>query len=222
MTDIRDPDAAPEVAESAGGPRRSSSARAVWRAVFRGAGWGCSALVALTVLVIFVVPGVTGAQRYSIVGSSMEPTLPLGALVVVRPTDAVDIEVGEIITFQLRSGEPTVATHRVVGVALGGDGARMLRTKGDNNDAADADPVRPEQVRGVVMYSLPLLGYINAVITPQMQAWMLPIVVIGLFCYAGWMFIGAWRDRRKRGGSMSDDSRRSAPGPRHPDPGALG
>ena len=47
--------------------------------------------------------------------SSMEPGLPPGTLVIVKPIDPVDVRIGTVITYQLESGKPTVVTHRDCG-----------------------------------------------------------------------------------------------------------
>jgi len=86
------------------------------RHVVRAVSWvvllGATALVTLAVL----VPRVAGATPYTVLTGSMSPAYPPGTLVVVRPVDLADVRVGDVVTYQLRSGEPAVATHRVVGV----------------------------------------------------------------------------------------------------------
>ncbi len=48
-------------------------------------------------------------------------------------------------------------THRIIDVARV-HGETVYRTKGDNNNAADPDPVRSVQVRGVVRYHVPYVA----------------------------------------------------------------
>lgn len=111
----------------------------------------------LIIVVNVVVPRVFGMNVFNIVSSSMEPTLQVGDLVVVKPTEPENIKTQDIITFQLESGKPLTATHRVVAATESG-GQYFFRTKGDNNDAPDAKLVRQEQVRGVMKYKIPLIG----------------------------------------------------------------
>ncbi len=180
-----------------GRARSSWTTRSAWRYLGRGVTWGLFGLAALAVIAVIVVPAVTGAQRYTILGASMEPTIPVGSLVVVRPRSIDDVPVGSVVTFQLESGKPTVATHRVVGTGVE-DGARLLVTKGDANATADLEPVREEQLRGVVTYSIPLLGWMNVMISGEMRMRFVPVAGGALLLYAAWMFVSAWRDRARR------------------------
>jgi len=164
----------------------------------RGLGWGALGLVALIAALVFVVPMVIGAQRYTIVSGSMEPGIPVGSLVVVQPRQIDDVGMGDVITFQLESGESAVATHRVVGEGRTGDGERLLVTQGDANSTADSAPVQAAQLRGVLVYTVPLLGWMNFLISGELRTWVLAVVSGSLVIYAVWMFVGAWLDRRRR------------------------
>lgn len=168
------------------------------RSLGRGLAWGALALVGLVAVLVLVVPSVIGAQRYTILGGSMEPAIPLGSLVVVQPREFDDVRVGDVVTFQLESGEAAVATHRVVGEGRLGDGERVLVTQGDANDSADLEPVRAPQIRGVLLYSIPLLGWMNVLISGELRMWVVPLVSGALLLYAVWMFVSAWRDRGRR------------------------
>ena len=164
----------------------------------RGLGWGALGLVALIAALVFVVPMVIGAQRYTIVSGSMEPGIPVGSLVVVQPRQIDDVGMGDVITFQLESGESAVATHRVVGEGRTRDGERLLVTQGDANSTADSAPVQAAQLRGALIYTVPLLGWMNFLISGELRTWVLAVVSGSLVIYAVWMFVGAWLDRRRR------------------------
>lgn len=163
----------------------------------RGLSAGLFTLVAVVAALVVVVPAVAGASTFTITGRSMEPTLPLGSLIVTRP--ATDVAIGDIVTFQLESGRPGVATHRIVGMTFTADRGTAYVTQGDANAAPDTAPVLADQVRGRLWYAVPLIGWVNYVLTGQMRAWVTPVVAVALCAYAGWMFIGAYRDRRGRG-----------------------
>lgn len=51
-------------------------------------------------------------------------TLPPGTLLVVLPTPVADIRVGDVVTYQIESGQPSVVSHRVVGTTSSSDGSR--------------------------------------------------------------------------------------------------
>lgn len=152
---------------------------------------GAAGVVGLAV----IVPRVAGATPYTVLTGSMTPALPPGTLVVVEPVEAAEVGVGDVITYQLESGRPAVATHRVVAQGLGEDGP-IFQTQGDANDTPDSAWVRPVQVRGTLWYSVPYLGYLSEAITGQQRRVAVSVVATGLIGYAGLMFVGAARDRR--------------------------
>ena len=96
----------------------------------------------------------------------MSPTYDPGSVVVVRPVPTEELQIGDAITFQERSGDPTVVTHRIVSIAFAGDGTRQFITQGDANGAVDPEPVREVQVRRKVWYSAPLVGYAATALDP--------------------------------------------------------
>lgn len=145
-----------------------------------------------------LVPRVAGATPYTVLTGSMRPELPPGSLVVVTPVAAEDVSIGDVITYQIESGEPDVVTHRVVSVGLDAQGERTFVTQGDANGAADQDPVRPIQVRGELWYSVPYLGHANELLTGQQRQWAGYGVAALLLGYALLMWADALRDRRRR------------------------
>jgi signal peptidase I len=118
---------------------------------------GLVAVVLGAVVLGRVVP-MTGNQTLIIGGSSMEPTLPLGSAVVIRPVDAVGISVGDIVSVQSGDGR-AIYTHRVIR-RLALDGVPYLETKGDNNADSDAATVPATAVIGRVMLVVPLMGFL--------------------------------------------------------------
>ena len=154
-------------------------------------------IVGIGVLAI-VVPAVTGSTTYTVLTSSMEPHLPPGTMVVVRPTDPQKIEPGMIMTYQLKSGELAVVTHRVTQVLRAADGDRLFITQGDANPTADADPVREAQVRGTVWYAIPYVGWAALALQGEQRAIVITVAVVALFGYAAWAFVSSMIDRARR------------------------
>jgi signal peptidase len=161
-----------------------------------------SAAAALTVSV--VVPRIAGGTPYSVLTGSMQPELPPGTLVVVRPTVIDEIAIGDVITYQLESGKRTVVTHRVVGIGVDVEGDRVLQTQGDANEKFDPNPVREVQIKGELWYSVPQLGRLHQILTGQERQWAVYAVAILLMGYAAVAWGGALRDRR-RGREEQDD-----------------
>jgi signal peptidase len=158
-----------------------------------------SVLVLLLGVAVAVIglPTLVGGSAMTVLTQSMEPGLPPGTLVVIRPTPVDEIKIGDVITYQIRSGESAVVSHRVTSKTYT-DGEATFMTKGDNNDAVDPDPVRAVQIRGTLWYSLPLLGWANNLLTGANRTIVLAVVAGGLFLYAAVSVAGAVRDRRKR------------------------
>jgi signal peptidase len=155
-------------------------------------------------LATVVVPRLMGASPYTVLTASMRPTWEPGTLVIVDPIDPAAVEIGDVITFQLEPGIPDVATHRVVGVNVTGDG-RSFVTQGDANDSPDAEPVLPEQVRGRVAYAVPWMGHVNSAINSDTRSDLLVLGAVALIGYGVWQ-LGSGMLLRRRGAAESRDT----------------
>jgi len=170
--------------------------------VLHALGVGLSAgllLIALGLaLVVVVLPIAVGGTAYTVLTGSMQPHLPPGTFIVVQPSPSANIRIGDVVTYQLRSGQPEVVTHRVVQRTIDATtGEVTFITQGDANNAPDALPVREVQLRGKVWYAVPYIGWINNVLTGESRAWLVPLVAGLLLAYAGWMLVGGLRERRR-------------------------
>lgn len=148
-------------------------------------------------LIVVVLPIAVGGSAYTVLTGSMEPKLPPGTFLIVKPTPASEVRVGDVITYQLVSGRPEVVTHRVVERILDPRTAEvMFLTQGDANNTPDAAPVMAVQLRGTVWYAVPYLGWVNNVLNGEARAWLVPIIAGLLLAYAGWMLIAGVLERR--------------------------
>lgn len=150
-------------------------------------------LLAVTIL----IPAVAGGERFTVLTGSMDPTYPPGTLIVVEPVEPDELAIGMPVTYQLRSGDPTVVTHRIIASAQSAKGQRTYITQGDANTVPDEKPVLYEQIRGRVWYSIPYLGYVNNWLTGQQRSWTVGIIAIALFGYATVLFTSGIRDGRR-------------------------
>jgi signal peptidase I len=125
-----------------------------------GWAWAPAAAVAVTLLLpvtLFVAWTVLAGHRLEAVRSgSMDPTYPMGSLLVVAPVDPSAVRVGMPLSFVTSDGS-TLETHRVVQVLTGKDGL-SFRTRGDANRFDDPAPVPASAVRGTVRWSIPRAG----------------------------------------------------------------
>lgn len=145
--------------------------------------WAVVVICFLAIVATVLVPRLIGAEPYTVVSSSMEPAIPVGSIVVAQEVSEGQVQFDDIVTYQLESGEPQTVTHRVVAVDIV-EGETRYRTQGDANDSADADPVRPEQVRGKVIYHVPYLGYVGTWLPMDVRPKLAAIAGIGLLVYA--------------------------------------
>lgn len=103
----------------------------------------------ISIMLIVVLMLVIGYKFMIVVSSSMEPTMPVGSLVLITPCDYEDLENGDIVTMDKNGIN---LTHRVVGkgtmtkdgvVYFEEDDPRyenaMWCTKGDNSDTHDGE-----------------------------------------------------------------------------------
>ncbi|MEP6842477.1 MAG: signal peptidase I [Pseudolysinimonas sp.] len=181
-----------------------------------GVSFGLLAFVLLLAVMVVALPMLTKSTPYTVLTSSMNPTYPAGTLVVVKPTDAQQIHLGDVITYQLKSNQPEVITHRVISIVQpveAGDTVKFI-TKGDANSLADP-VVKPIQVRGVVWYAVPYIGWINNVINGGTRSVIVPLIAGLLFLYGGFMAASTVVDRRRK--SRAQTAARDAEQVQEPD-----
>ena len=102
------------------------------------------------------IPNIFGFQLFSVESGSMEPTLPIGSLIISRmPKDPADLTAGEIVTFRTLSG--FVVTHRIIEVITDDNGTVGYRTKGDNpRNSPDQELLTADRVIGLFVARIPL------------------------------------------------------------------
>ena len=161
-------------------------------------GWTLTLCLVAVIAVCVGIPRLAGATPYVVLTGSMRPGMPPGTLVVVRPVDARSIQVGDVITYQLASGEPDVVTHRVVTQGLDLHGRPVFRTQGDANTSPDPAWVRPVQVKGERWYAVPHLGRVSALLTANQHRLLSLVVGALLLAYAATAFVRSWRSPRRR------------------------
>ena len=130
--------------------------------------WDTVTTVLVILVVIFAVflmgSRLVGLQVFNVISGSMEPTYSVGDLLYVKNVDPDSVKVGDPITFVLNE-DLVVATHRVVAIDSEN---RQFTTKGDANGTEDASPVHFNNLVGVPVFAIPLLGYVSAYIqSPQ-------------------------------------------------------
>jgi signal peptidase len=108
------------------------------------------------ILICLVAPFFVGGFFSVIMSGSMEPVIPVGSIVVVKKVNPEDVKVGDVIAFE--TGESRTM-HRVIEKVVE-DGSFHFRTKGDANEDPDPWVVKPEDVSGALMLTIPYYGYL--------------------------------------------------------------
>lgn len=111
-------------------------------------------VLVLVILACLPVPlaHLCGYEMYNVISGSMEPAIPVGSAVYVKPVQPAEVQPGDVIAFY--SGG-SVVTHRVV---ENDPTQSSFVTKGDANAQPDLNPVRYSELIGRIQYHLPVLG----------------------------------------------------------------
>ncbi|MDQ1687986.1 MAG: signal peptidase [Frankiaceae bacterium] len=157
----------------------------------------CTLLAAMLLGVLgFLFLGVgprTGTYRtVTMLTGSMRPTYPVGSVLVDRPQPTSSLQVGQVLTYAIPTDDHRVVSHRVISVKQDGEGAYLIRTKGDANNGPDPWVARVTDqrvwtARGVIPHAGSLILTLRG---PHAKT--LALYVIPAIC-ALWTLVGVWR-----------------------------
>ena len=156
----------------------------------------CAACLALAGLML--LPGLLGYQRYVITSGSMTGTYDRGSVVFDQVVPVADLEVGDAITYTPPpgSGPSGRITHRIVWIGSDQFGRRVLRTKGDANEAADPWTFALDgATQARVAFHVPYVGYVLSVLAIRQARTVLIGLPALLIAFA--VLVGFGRDVRK-------------------------
>lgn len=97
---------------------------------------------------------IAGFSMFRVVTGSMEPTMPVGTLLIAKNVPVESVQLEDIVCFRTRETQifNEIVTHRVVRILDGIDGILYLETKGDANLAADGYLVTQANLVGKVVW----------------------------------------------------------------------
>jgi len=128
-----------------------------------------------------VKPGVTpdlfGYKTFTIISGSMEPTINIDDIIIVKKVDKLDIKANDIITFKI---EEEVVTHRVIDFKVI-DNNIIYITKGDGNEVTDIQNVRYENIEGKYVKKIPKAGKVLSLLKNKYVFSLILILLI--ICY---------------------------------------
>lgn len=113
-------------------------------------------MLLLVFAAILIVPKFLGFTSFAVLSGSMEPKIPVGAIVYVEEVDPNTLFVGDIVSYRLT--QELAVTHRVESIDYQ---KKVLITKGDANKVADAEAIKFQNIIGKVKFHIPLLGYLS-------------------------------------------------------------
>ena len=121
-------------------------------------------------------------DAYVIVSPSMVPTINVQDAIIIARVSPKKLKQGDIISYLSTDSyyAGKVVTHRIIGIVEANDGTLLYRTKGDNNNVADALLVREENVYGKVLFRIPKLGYVRWFLSTYF-GWILCIALPALY-----------------------------------------
>jgi signal peptidase len=128
-----------------------------------------------------------GVGAAVVISGSMEPSLSVGDLIVVREAD--EYRIGQTVVFETGG---SLVVHEIVRFEDG-----MVVTKGSANNTEDA-PIPPKDIKGKVVFSIPFVGYVLDFI--RSLPGTLAIIGLSLFLY-----LRSWRGEKNE-----DDEKRRA------------
>jgi len=95
-----------------------------------------------------------GFSLFRVVTGSMEPTMPVGTLLVSRQVEMDSVEIGDIICFHAKDSAilGRMMTHRVVDIVQTAGGELLFETRGDANLVSDGYLVNQSIFVGKVVW----------------------------------------------------------------------
>ena len=113
-------------------------------------------LIVQTIIRPGVTPDFFGIKTFSIVSGSMEPTINIDDIVIIKKVDKKELTKDDIISFKINN---EIITHRIIDKELK-NGILFYITKGDNNEVPDIHNVKYSQIEGKYIGKIPKAGKI--------------------------------------------------------------
>lgn len=130
-------------------------------------------------------PSVFGYYFFRVSSDSMEPTLSVGDVILVKSTPAEDILKDDIITFKSEEGATygREVTHRVVEEPEIKNGEYFFQTQGDAQGSVPDSIISYDQVQGKFLRKLTVIGAIYGFFSTPVGLVILIAVILLLFGY---------------------------------------
>ena len=139
------------------------------------------------------VPDVFGYKPMIVLSGSMETSIYTGDLVFVKIVDTDTFQVGDIVAF--RNEKNTVTTHRIIEI-VNENGQTYFRTKGDANNAEDANLVSMDDVEGIYIWRI--AGFGNFLMFMKEPIGLILVLLVILVVGLLWLYLVNKKDEKKQ------------------------
>lgn len=117
------------------------------------------------------IPSFLGYKNFIISSGSMEPTLKIGDIIIVKENE--QLSVNDIISFN-NSGN-AIVTHRIIEI-IEKDNNIYYKTKGDANNSSDEELLEKENIEGKYVFKIPKVG--KAIMFLQTKAGLAVVLLV--------------------------------------------
>jgi len=169
----------------------------VAKGFLKGLGLGVTIIAVLIAFAAIVYPRLIGGVPLTVLSGSMVPTFNPGDLIITKPVDAKEVKRGDIITFQPKSDDPALITHRVVSVGTTLAGKEVIVTKGDANNAQDPS-IMTEQIKGEYVYRIPYLGFLANAVPANLKGYAIQIIGGAILLYVLIQLVAGFFGKKKK------------------------
>jgi signal peptidase I len=156
---------------------------ALLRGCFRGATAVLATLAVAGVLFFTVLPRTGLYATYILLSDSMQPTIPMGSIVIVAPVSPASLVVGDVISYTSAEAPYPTLTHRIQSISREDDGRLGFVTKGDYNLVPDPYVVHYSGTAGLVIRAVPYVGYAIAVLESTIARLVLGMALAGMLAF---------------------------------------
>lgn len=135
------------------------------------------------------IPKIGNYSLLEVKGTSMNPDIKNGDLIVIDRRVKNNYEIGDIVSFRVEDG--SIITHKIIEIEKK-NGINKYFTKGVNNNYQDNDYIEIKQIIGEYKnIRIPLIGYVIGFANTRLGYILLVIIPMGL------LFVLAMRELLK-------------------------
>lgn len=127
-------------------------------------------VIFIVIVIIFSVDIFSPFHSFTNKSDSMNPVIDRGSITIVK--SFASYQIGDAIAYYAQiDGQEEIITHRIMDI-----GGNVYTTKGDANEVADRELVKPRLVIGKVVAVIPYLGHFIRFAKSLVGNWLLIIL----------------------------------------------